>query len=258
MKHKLLSGIVVALCLATSSSVFLTNDVQAEHFRRPSDGTLVDKQNNTVTLHHSHSYWNKWRKVVLTQNTTFANYPKKADLYASPTPTLQMRLKRGTVFYVKNANDEDGIYWSIKGKDFKQSSDKFWTFDDGKVDEVYGPGFDLATAKNVKKYNIDPVHPTPITTTKKIKVIKEKMAKYNYKVRPVGKRKTIKKGTKMSIIPGGMDFNWIMIKKGYTHSGLRKTHGYIWVVEKIYTDNSWFKLRNQNKSNVIKTWYSKD
>ena len=60
MKHKLLSGIVVALCLTTSSSVFLTNDVQAEHFRRPSDSTLVDKQNNTVTLQHSHSYWNKW------------------------------------------------------------------------------------------------------------------------------------------------------------------------------------------------------
>ena len=97
---------------------------------------------------------------------------------------------------------------------------------------------------------LDSRKPINIVLTKTVKIQKEKMAKAHCYVRAVGKQKTLKKGTKLQILPGGMDYNWILIKKGYTHSGVKltkksyqiKTHGYLWVVSKNYLDDNWFKL----------------
>lgn len=92
--------------------------------------------------------------------------------------------------------------------------------------------------------------PIQVITTKTVKIQKQKMAKAHCYVRAVGKQKTLKKGTKIKILPGGMDYNWILIKKGYTHSGVKltkksyriKTKGYLWVICKNYLNDSWFKL----------------
>lgn len=253
MKHKFLISLVAAMSLVTTAAV-TNQDVQAKTFKTLPDGTKVDSHNQLVVLDHSHKYWNKWRKVVLTQDTTFAQSPNNINLNDDNIPAWNyVRLKRGTTFYIKNGSEGNG-FWDLKGLYFPKKDGWSWNFDDGKVDEVYGPGFDLATKESIVREANDPVS---IVTTKPIKVGKEKMAKYHYQVRLVSKFHPIKKGTKMKIVFGGMDFNWIMIKKGYTHSGLNSNHGYIWVVNKTYTDTSWFKITHLSTNNIIRKWTAK-
>lgn len=221
---------------------------------------------NYFTLYHSDNYWEKWRKVVLTQDTTFTQIPKDLDSYVidygEHYPLTHIRLRRGTIFYTKVAKSIHGKYWVYKSKDLKEDSDKYWSLDDKNVDFDYTPGFAIATSNNIKQNRVSGDIPTPVITTKSVKIWKEKLAKYHYLVRTVGKSKTLKKGTKMNILWGGMGFDWIMVKKGYPSSGLTpkynlKSHGYIWVVSKDYTDTSWFKFQQNNQNNVIRKWTSR-
>lgn len=222
---------------------------------------------NYFTLYHSDNYWKKWRKVVLTQNTTFTQIPKDLDSYiidyGEHYPLTNIRLRQGTIFYAKIAKSIHGKYWIYKSKDLKENSNMYWSLDDKNVDFDYTPGFAIATSNNIKQNRVSGTVPTPIITTKPIKIWKEKLAKYHYKVRAVGKNKTLKKGTKMNILWGGMGFNWILLKSGYTHSGLTiknnlKSHGYVLVVSKSYTDTSWFKLQSSRQNDVIKKWTSRE
>lgn len=113
----------------------------------------------------------------------------------------------------------------------------------GVVDEVKPS---TVQAVNLNKWKT----PKKVKLTKNVSIWKEKMAKYHYQVKIVGKKKKLKKGTTLKLLPGGMGFNWFVIKKGYTHSGLKiskhnfkiKTTGYVWAVQKRYTDQKWFKI----------------
>lgn len=263
MKHKKIISILAILSISSSLALNATT-VNAIHYKVTDDGTKVDSHGQVIILNHYSKFWKKWRKVVLGQDTTFTQYKRKYNIYDNPEPLNHIRLKKGTVFYVRNKGT-DTDFWSVKGKNFPQTNGYSWSFDDHKVDQYNWdyPGFELATSSKVKEDKISGDIPTPVITTKSVKIWKEKLAKYHYLVRTVGKSRTLKKGTKMNILWGGMGFDWIMVKKGYPSSGLTqkynlKSHGYIWVVSKDYTDTSWFKFQQNNQNNVIRKWTSRE
>ena len=108
----------------------------------------------------------------------------------------------------------------------------------------------VEAASNRAKLTATSSKPRKVILTKNVKIYKEKVDFPLYKVRLVSGPKTLKKGTIIKTMGGGMHFHWFVIKKGYTHSGLslnsnysKIKKGYVWVVDRFYTDASWFKLK---------------
>lgn len=106
----------------------------------------------------------------------------------------------------------------------------------------------VVAASNRVKITATLNRPRKVVVTKNTKIYKENVVFPLAYAGIVAGPKTLKKGTTIKVMGGGMKYHWFIFKKGYTHSGLTKNYdlregGYVWVAFPYYTDASWFKLK---------------
>lgn len=106
----------------------------------------------------------------------------------------------------------------------------------------------VEAASNRAKIRATLGRPRKVVVTKNTKIYKENVVFPLAYAGIVAGPKTLKKGTTIKVMGGGMKYHWFIFKKGYTHSGLTKNYdlragGYVWVALPYFTDASWFKLK---------------